>query len=631
MFVYFDGKGVLKEIITDEPFRVGDSKRDKIYIYWEGEHSPVSGWIKYRKPNGEETKESVFFLLSDNSLVGKELPTKPIRNLKYFSYDHTYVDSDGETKVGYQFYEITVPDEVLVSGKEDEKIPTSNNLVVARIRFVMDDASSIETLGAIVFSVETNIGILTDKSISETQYNYLLSLLSERFVKVIFDGDEVSARFTKDGVSIAGSSLTLNEGKWGFKKIVVNDNSENGKVFGMLLHNGLKKYPLERIAVINSGIIFTEDDGKVIAIGEKESIDYLPIDKPYLFISEETADKLLFTNRIDLSKLYDYFNELNKKYVPYTGATNHVNLGLYNFAAAGIKFDHDVIKKLARIYSTFDNLDISSLSSVSLGCKSVNEQQQTGLKIEKVNLLTSDYKMSFGNGNLVESFLVEMANGKISHISCGDTYTPTYKEDLTTKDYVDNKIINSQGGGWVYVGKVARANYTLDLSEIKPGHSGTTTGAKVYVDIDTFKKVLGGITQYKTVLDVTCRTQPFELKHLDLKALLSNVGSKWFFPRVYVSRGAMMSTAFTNMMAVLYNDRANVGMTIDEVSIFRDMTTALGTLNASGGVLPIGGFNADGFTLFAVMMELDRDNADKNVTVTGSHHRVTVFHHNPVM
>lgn len=194
-----------------------------------------------------------------------------------------------------------------------------------------------------------------------------------------------------------------------------------------------------------------------------------------------------------------------------------------------------------------------------------------------------------------------------------------------------NELAGSQGG-WKYVGRVAQQNYTIDLSEIKPGQSGTTTTkAKVYVDIHTFKKALGGITQYKTVLDVTCRTNPFELKHIDLKVLLSNVGSRWFFPHVLVSRGAMMSTVFNHMMQVLYADRANVGMTIDEISIFRDMTTSLGKLNANGGVLPIGCFNADGFSLFAVMVELDRDNADKNVTVTGSHHRITVFHPNPVM
>lgn len=187
MYVYFDANGTLKEIISDKSFRVGDSKKDKIYVYWDGEHTPVSGWVKYRKPNGREYPDSVeecFFQFGDN-LVGKALPSKPLRNLKYFSYDHTY-EENGETHVGYKFYEITIPDEVLNSSMDDEKIPNENNMVIARIRFVMDnnkngkvdEADSIETLGALVFSVETNIGILTDSSINETQYNYLIQLVS---------------------------------------------------------------------------------------------------------------------------------------------------------------------------------------------------------------------------------------------------------------------------------------------------------------------------------------------------------------------------------------------------------------------------------------------------------------------
>ena len=56
------------------------------------------------------------------------------------------------------------------------------------------------------------------------------------------------------------------------------------------------------------------------------------------------------------------------------------------------------------------------------------------------------------------------------------------------------------------------------------------------------------------------------------------------------------------------------------------MTTALGTLNASGSVSPIYGMNADGFTLFATIMELDRDNENQNIPVSGAHYRVTIFH-----
>ena len=177
MYLYFSEDGTLKEIITEQPFRVGDSQRDKIYVYWDGEHSVTTGLVKYRLPDGTNTIETAFYISGDESigsLVGKELPQEPKRNLEYFSYDHTYVE-DGVTKVGYLFYEITIPDEVLESSlDENDKIPTENNLVCARVRFIYAD-STYKTLGAIVFSVETNIGIITDNSINQTQYNYLMS------------------------------------------------------------------------------------------------------------------------------------------------------------------------------------------------------------------------------------------------------------------------------------------------------------------------------------------------------------------------------------------------------------------------------------------------------------------------
>lgn len=173
MYVYFDNNGVLKEIITERPFRAGDSQRDKIYIYWEGEHTPTAGWVKYRKADGTFTAETSITLTQ----VNKTLPTDPLQNLKYFSYEHTYTDS-GVVKVGYPFYQLTVPSEVLTSAVSGDLIPTSNNMCAANVRFVFND-SSIDNLGVIVFSVETSIGILTDNSISETQYNYLISLLSD--------------------------------------------------------------------------------------------------------------------------------------------------------------------------------------------------------------------------------------------------------------------------------------------------------------------------------------------------------------------------------------------------------------------------------------------------------------------
>ena len=164
MYLYFDRFGVLKEIISDRPFRNGDSKRDKIYIYVDSDETPSSAWVKYRLPNGTLTNETEFFTGTKTAF---ELPTEPVRNLKYFSYDHTYTTQNGE-KIGYLGYVITVPTVELNSSTDSAIIPTENNMVVCQVRFVDSDITS---LGAIVFSVETSMGIITDNSINETQYN----------------------------------------------------------------------------------------------------------------------------------------------------------------------------------------------------------------------------------------------------------------------------------------------------------------------------------------------------------------------------------------------------------------------------------------------------------------------------
>ena len=299
--------------------------------------------------------------------------------------------------------------------------------------------------------------------------------------------------------------------------------------------------------------------------------------------------------------------------VPYTGATKDVKLSNHTLTVSSKGIEDDDVCCLVKS----DEVFLQDPGSC------------TGYKVGKIDCFGLDvYLPNYSNMAPSGAEFFAKVSDITSHAGIDKVGTVT---SVNGKLPEENGNVTLDNNGWEYVGRVAQTNYTIDLSEIKPGHSGTTTGAKVYVDIHTFKKALGGITQYKTVLDVTCRTNPFNLKHLDLKALLSNVGSKWFFPRVLITRAKMNSPAYTHMMAVLYADRANVGMTIDEISIFRDMTTTLGTLNAGGGVLPIGSFNADGFSLFAVMMELDRDNAEKNVTVTGSHHKVTLFHPNPVL
>lgn len=237
---------------------------------------------------------------------------------------------------------------------------------------------------------------------------------------------------------------------------------------------------------------------------------------------------------------------------------------------------------------------------------------------------------SFANGKLHSKVTFGTTGPEGNGWCIDDKKIATIDVVRSTRDALAEHI-TAQANDWIWLGKVAENVYTMNLSEIKPGASGTTTGATCYVSINTFQQTIEGATQYKTVIDATCRCEPFELKHLDVKVLLSNVGSKWFMPRMLISRGVMASDAFAHMMAVLYADRARAGIAVDECSVFRDMSTSLGNLNASGSVSPIYSMNADGFSLFATLMELDRDNANKNISVSGAHYRVTIFHPNTIL
>ena len=310
MYLYFDKNGVLKEIITERNFRAGDSKRDKIYIYWDGDHSPLSGWAKYRMQNGVEypsSNEEQFFAIGD-SLVGKELPKEPLRNLKYFSYEHTY-EENGETKVGYQFYELTVPNQVLNSYvSEDEKEPIMNNLVNLRVRFVMNLNGDIETLGDIAFSVEQSIGIITDQSVNISQYNYLITLIS-----------------SKIGIGIKSYKVMNLPSVGELGSIYYKPNPLNNDVYDMYFWNGQSFVYLG----VSSVSLFTKEDGEVLEIELNDKVDLLSAQLT-TYIEQQVARIFTFKGSVQAfanlpnsdNVIGDYYGVIaTNKYYAWNGTT----------------------------------------------------------------------------------------------------------------------------------------------------------------------------------------------------------------------------------------------------------------------------------------------------------------------
>lgn len=204
----------------------------------------------------------------------------------------------------------------------------------------------------------------------------------------------------------------------------------------------------------------------------------------------------------------------------------------------------------------------------------------------------------------------------------------------TSPDSNGNVNISIPGASdWKFLKKVAEKSFEKLFTEVKPGSSGIPTGyANVSVVITTYANTFsdGG---YKTVMDITCRCPQFNLNDVGFKVLLSTVGSRWFVPRMAIGKGDMGSTAFNVMMDKLNTQKDAVGISVEEVAVFKDnrgVSGNPGTLNVSGVTSAQVVYDASEFRAFAVMLELDKDNEGKAIPCTGVHYKINIFHPHPI-
>ena len=80
------------------------------------------------------------------------------------------------------------------------------------------------------------------------------------------------------------------------------------------------------------------------------------------------------------------------------------------------------------------------------------------------------------------------------------------------------------------------------------------------------------------------------------------------------------------MMDRLNAQKDRVGISVDEVSIFRDATTNLGALNVNGGIMGQVTYDYAEFRVFAIMLELDKDHEGESIPCTGAHYRIVLYH-----
>ncbi len=175
MYLYFDRYGTLKEQITFNPARVGNSNVNKIFVYWEG----VEEFADWAQELALQTR----YLLQDNTQYPSattfgfsaqpetaELPFDKNQDLKYFKY---YKE--------YKFLTIDIPDEVL----------SYNGAVKSYIWVLNADKKRILGLGVFAFMVDGDINeVVPDENISLAQWNMIsaqLGLLSGSVIDVTCD------------------------------------------------------------------------------------------------------------------------------------------------------------------------------------------------------------------------------------------------------------------------------------------------------------------------------------------------------------------------------------------------------------------------------------------------------------
>lgn len=612
-YIYFDINGRLREYVTT-PKRKGSENVDTLCVYWEGNDGtvvlPSQCFIEY----GHESIHAG--PLTANKISRTIIPFERERDLRFFQYGKTY-----------QFMCFDLPTAVSsTSGFWHSSVSIHDRLT----------DNVVQVLGDITFEVEES-SIVPSGNLDLSQYNYLLDAIREN--RIIYDSKgNVSARFTDSGLQITGSSLTLNDETWGFTKVSKKGTDGTKRSVGMLLFNFL--YDSGISVDLGSALLLT-DTRQVFALGD-EDIEYLELSKGELVVSEETANYLT-TNRVDLSSIPDWIDE---RYVKKLGAGS--NYRVYMVNPSGIDTyrvaSSSAVGEVVALRTSTGQLELpDQAQNVPGGRQAISKDYADDKYI--LDQKTTDFHPTTtlrwlnANGNremvINGSWIGFYAGGYQLLTIRGDSFTYL---DKTVKwcDLADIKerydpTVNAVGklqSDWEFLDKVAEKTFSKAFTEVKPGRSGIpSSNATVNVTATTWqKKIDGAIVGYKTIVDVTCRCEQFDLKDVGFNVLLSEVGSRWFMPRMAVSRGNIGSAKFTKMMDRLNAQKDRVGILVDEVSVFRDATTNLGALNVSGVISGQVAYDYAEFRVFAIMLELDKDNKGKAIPCTGAHYRIVLYH-----
>lgn len=174
MYLYFDKKGVLLEIVNDEALRQYNHQVNTMYVYIENVPTTElpQGLLKlqywFERPNGETTE--VYDTLSHpgDVVVTETVPFDIKRDVRKFRYG-----------TRYKMFKIEMPSGRIIGQDESGNPVYEYNIfeddgpVSLTIKAIFVEGAKELTLGKVVFTIEKEVVIPTD-SVSVSQYEYIL-------------------------------------------------------------------------------------------------------------------------------------------------------------------------------------------------------------------------------------------------------------------------------------------------------------------------------------------------------------------------------------------------------------------------------------------------------------------------
>ena len=177
MYLYFDPKGVLLEVINDEALRQYNYDVNTMYVYIE--NSPTTElpdgltclqyW--FERPNGDETEVYSTIDHPGDEIVTETIPMNSKRDLQKFKYG-----------VQYKMFKIRTPSGKVIGQDDDGNDVYEYNIfedpgpVSLSIKAIYEKGVKELTLGKVVFTIEQEVVIPSD-SISVSQFEYLLRVV----------------------------------------------------------------------------------------------------------------------------------------------------------------------------------------------------------------------------------------------------------------------------------------------------------------------------------------------------------------------------------------------------------------------------------------------------------------------